>query len=122
MRKCQTDVFVSVFCDVRDSMGVLYNREWLRDNAVSLYFLELLHFTLVEKLKVFKDSVWNIYTAPRTLFIFIVLQIRYMQVYTMFFAILIHLSDLFHFFTISSQSGFQAYLPAKHYLAIFCNM
>ena len=55
--KCRTDVFVSVFCDTRDSMDFTHNGEGLRDSAVSLYFLEILHFSLVEELKVFKDKV-----------------------------------------------------------------
>ena len=36
MGKCRTDVFVSVFCDVRDSIELPYDGEWLRDSAVSL--------------------------------------------------------------------------------------
>ena len=75
MGKCRTDVFVSVFCGARESMGLQYNGECLRDNAVSLYFLEIPNFSLVEKLKVFKNKVWNIYSALRILGIFIVLKI-----------------------------------------------
>ena len=34
MEKCPTGVFVSVFCNVRGSMGSLYDKECPRDNAV----------------------------------------------------------------------------------------
>ena len=34
MGKCPTVVFVSVFCNVRGSMGLPYDGECLRDNAV----------------------------------------------------------------------------------------
>ena len=57
MGKCRTDVFVSVFCDVRDSMELPCDEHCLRDNAVWLYFLEKRHFTLVEEPKVFKKHV-----------------------------------------------------------------
>ena len=53
MGKCRTGVFVSVFCAARDSMDSPHNGEGHRDNAASLYDLEIPHFTLVEKLKVF---------------------------------------------------------------------
>ena len=36
MEKCRTDVFVSVFCDTRDSMDFVHNQEGLRGSAVSL--------------------------------------------------------------------------------------
>jgi len=36
MGTCQTGVFMSVFCDVRESMGLLYDRVWQRDSAVRL--------------------------------------------------------------------------------------
>ena len=36
MGKCRTGVFMSVFCDARGSMGLLYDGEWLRDSAVCL--------------------------------------------------------------------------------------
>ena len=35
MGKCRTDVFVSVFCDVRDRMDSPHNEEGHRDSAVS---------------------------------------------------------------------------------------
>jgi hypothetical protein len=63
MEKCRTDVFVSVFCDARESMDSSHNEEGHRDNAVSLYFLEITHFTLVEEQNVFKNNVRDIYSA-----------------------------------------------------------
>jgi len=35
MGKCRTDVFVSVFCDTRNSMDSQHNGEGSRDSAVS---------------------------------------------------------------------------------------
>ena len=35
MGTCQTDVFMSVFCDVKESMGLLDDGEGSRDSAVS---------------------------------------------------------------------------------------
>ena len=32
--KCRTGVFVSVFCDARESMGLAYDEECPRDSAV----------------------------------------------------------------------------------------
>ena len=52
MGKCRTGVFVSVFCDARDSMQLLYDKDIRNDNAVSLYYLKIPHFTLVEEQKV----------------------------------------------------------------------
>ena len=52
-----TDVFESVFCDARESMGSLYFGERPRNNAVSLYFLQIPPFTLAKELKVFKKNV-----------------------------------------------------------------
>ena len=60
MGKCRTGVFVSVFCDVRESMELRYDGEWLRDSAVSLYYLEIPIFTLVGEAKVFKNNVRDI--------------------------------------------------------------
>ena len=57
MGKCRTDVFESVFCDARESMGSLYYGERPRNNAVSLYFLQIPPFTLAKELKVFKKNV-----------------------------------------------------------------
>ena len=64
---------------------------WLRDSAVSLYFLKIPHFTLVEELKVFKKNVWKIYSVPQTLYIRYVIKRSYVQIYTMFFELNIHL-------------------------------
>ena len=84
MGKCRTGVFVSVFCNARESMDSPHNEEGHRDNAVSLYYLEIPHFTLVEELKVFKNNVRNIYSASPKLCIFIVLQTNYVQLYILF--------------------------------------
>ena len=84
MGKCRTGVFVSVFCDARESMELQYDEECLRDSAVSLYFLEIPHFTLVEEQKVFKNNVRDIYSASPKLCIFVVLKLSYVQLYTMF--------------------------------------
>ena len=48
---------MSVFCNVRETMELLYDGGCLRDNAVSLHLLEIPHFTLVEESKVFKNNV-----------------------------------------------------------------
>ena len=82
--KCWTDVFESVFCDARGSMELLCDQKCLCDNAVSLYFLEKPHFTLVQVPKVFKNNVWNIYSASPTLHIFIVTKISYVPIHTKF--------------------------------------
>ena len=84
MGKCRTSVFMSVFCDARESMDPSHNEEGHRDNAVSLYFLEIPHFTLVEEQKVFKNNVRNIYSAPPNLCIFFVIKISCVPVCTMF--------------------------------------
>ena len=57
MGKCRSDVFTSVFCDSRGSMDFQHHRQWLRDNAVSLYFLDMSHFTLAGEAKVLKNNV-----------------------------------------------------------------
>ena len=57
MGKCRTGVFVSVFCNAKDIMELRCDGECLRNNAESLYYLEIPHFSLVEELKVFKDKV-----------------------------------------------------------------
>ena len=49
MGKCRSGVFESVFCSARESMELLRNEECPRGNAVSLYFLEKPHFTLVKE-------------------------------------------------------------------------
>ena len=97
---------MSVFCDTKESMDLPYDGECLRDNAVSLYFLEIPHFTLPEGPKVFKNNVWNIYSASPKLCIRITLKISYIQIYTRFLTQIIHLFEFFHFFTISWQTGF----------------
>ena len=84
MRKCQTDVFTSVFCDERESMELPYSEGCLLDSAVSLYFLEIPHFTLVEEQKVMKNNVRNIYSASPKLCTFFVLKLSCTPVCTMF--------------------------------------
>ena len=84
MGKCRTGVFVSVFCDARESMDSPHNKEGHRDSAVSLYFHEIPHFTLVEEQKVFKNNVRDIYSASPTLCIFFVLKLSCVPVCTMF--------------------------------------
>ena len=84
MGKCRTGVFVSVFCDARDSMQLLYDKDIRNDNAVSLYYLEIPHFTLVEEQKVFKNNVRNIYSASSKLCIYFVLKLSCARVCTMF--------------------------------------
>ena len=106
MGNCRTDVFVSVFCDARDSMDSQHNGEGHRNSAVSLYFLEITHFILVEEQNVFKNNVRDIYSASPTLCAFMVVKISYVEIYTMFPGLSMHIFDFFHFFTISWQSGF----------------
>ena len=84
MEKCRTGVFVSVFCDARESMDSPHNEEGHRDSAVSLYFLEITHFILVEEQKVFKNNVRDIYSASPKLCIFFVLKLSCVPVCTMF--------------------------------------
>ncbi len=84
MEKCRTDVFVSVFCNARESMELLYDKESLRDNAVSLYYREIPNVTLVEEPKLFKNKVRDIYSASPTLCIFFVLKLSCVPVCTMF--------------------------------------
>ena len=84
MGKCRADVFKSVFCDARDSMDFPHNGEGHRDSAVSLYFLEITHFILVEEQNVFKNNVRDIYSASPKLCIFFVLKLSYVQLYTLF--------------------------------------
>ena len=84
MGKCRTGVSVSVFCDARESMDSPHNEEGHRDSAVSLYFLEIPHFTLVEEPKVFKNNVKNIYSASPKLRIFFVSKVSYIQLCTLF--------------------------------------
>ena len=84
MGKCQTGVFASVFCNGRESMELPYDPVCLYDNAVSLYYLEIPNFTLVEEQKVFKNNVGNIYSASPKLCIFFVLKLSCVPVSTMF--------------------------------------
>ena len=84
MGKCRTGVFVSVFCDARESMDSPHNGEGHRNSAVSLYFLETAHFILVEEQNVFKNNVRDIYSASPKLCIFVVVKISCVPVCTMF--------------------------------------
>ena len=84
MGKCRTGVFVSVFCDARESMYSPHNKEGHWDSAVSLYFLEIPHFTLVEEQKVFKNNVRDIYSASPTLCILLIIKLSCVPVCTMF--------------------------------------
>ena len=47
MGKCRTGVFVSVFCNGRETMDLPDDEVCLRDSAVSLYYLEIPIFTLL---------------------------------------------------------------------------
>ena len=84
MGKCRTGVFVSVFCDARDSIDSPHNGEGHRDSAVSWYLLEITHFILVEEQNVFKNNVRDIYSASPTLCILFVIKLSCVPVYTMF--------------------------------------
>ena len=84
MGKCRTGVFVSVLCNAREGMELRHDWECLRDNAVSLYYVEIPHFTLFGEAKVFKNNVRDIYSASPKLCIFFVLKLSYVQLYTMF--------------------------------------
>jgi hypothetical protein len=84
MNKCPTGVIVGVFCGARESIKFLYDGECLCDNAVSLHFLEIPHFTLVEEPNVFKNNVGDIYSAFPKLCIRIVSKTNYVAIYTMF--------------------------------------
>ena len=64
-------------------MELRYDMEYLFDNAVWLYYLEIPHFTLVEEPKVFKNNVRDIYSASPMLCIFFVLKLSYIQLYTL---------------------------------------
>ena len=84
MGKCRTGVFVSVFCNVRETMELLHDGVCLRDSAVSLYYLKIPNFTLVGEAKVFKNNVRDIYSASPKLCIFFVLKLSCVPVCTMF--------------------------------------
>ena len=53
MENCWTGVFVSVFCNDRETMELPGDQARLRDSAVLLYYLQNPIFTLVEEAKVF---------------------------------------------------------------------
>ena len=106
MGKCRTDVFVSVFCDVRDSIELPYDGEWLRDSAVSLLNPWKTSFYLVEESKEFKNNVWNVHSAPRKLCRCFIFKISNLQIYTMFVKLITHLFHFFQIFWILWQSGF----------------
>ena len=84
MERCRTGVFVSVFCNARGSMELRHDKECLCNNGVSLYYLNIPRFTLVEEQKVYKNNVTNIYSASPKLCIFFVLKLSCVQVCTMF--------------------------------------
>ena len=84
MGKCRTGVFVSVFCNARESMELRYDEECLRDNAVSLYYLKKPNFSLLKEQKVFKNNVRDIYSASPKLCIFFVFNLSFIPVCTMF--------------------------------------
>ena len=84
MGKCRTGVFVSVFCNARESMDSPHNEEGHCDSAVSLYFLEIPHFTLVEEQNVFKNNVRDIYSVSAQMCIFFVVKIICVPVCTTF--------------------------------------
>ena len=86
MGKCRTGVFVSVFCNVRETMELPDDRVCLRNSAVSLYYLEIPNFTLVGEAKVLKYNVKNIYSALPKLCSFLVLKVSCVRVCTMFLA------------------------------------
>ena len=99
MGKCRTGVFVSVFCNARESMELRDDEECLSVNAVSFYYLEIPHFTLVEEPNVFETNVRDIYSASPTLCILFVRKLSCVPVCTMFLSYFLHLFDIFHFFT-----------------------
>ena len=84
MGKYRTGVFVSVFCNARESMDSPHNEEGHRDSAVSLYLLEITNFILVEEQNVFKNNVRDIYSASPKLCIFFVVKISCVPTCTMF--------------------------------------
>ena len=84
VRKCRTDVFVSVFSNVRETMELLYNGGCPRCSAVSLYYLKIPHFSLVREAIVFNNNVRSIYSASSKLYILFVWKISYVPVCRMF--------------------------------------
>ena len=84
MGTCRTGVFVSVVCNARESMELRYDGEGHRDNAVSLYYLEIPNFSLLEEQKVFKNNVRDIYSASPPLCILFIIKLSCVPVCTMF--------------------------------------
>ena len=84
MGTCRTGVFVSVFCNARESMELRYDEDCPYGNAASMYYLEVPNFTLVEEAKVFKNNVREIYSASPNMCIFFLLKLSCVPVYTMF--------------------------------------
>ena len=82
--KYLTDVLMSVFFDIRESMELPFDGGWIQDSAVSLYSLEIPKFTLVGEAKVFKNNVRSIYSALPTLCILFVLKVSCVPGFTMF--------------------------------------
>ena len=119
--KCRTDVFVSVFCDVR----VLYEEPGNEvSGAVQCYAVVpswKSNFILVEKAKVFQNNVSKAYSLYALHSIFIIFEISYTPVYTKFRVLATHLFAFFIFLPPYGIRGFKAYLHAKHYFAIFFN-
>ena len=64
MAKCRTGVFVSVFCNARESMDSPHNEEGHRDSAVSLYFLEITHFIFAEEQAALVGPNCKLYLQP----------------------------------------------------------
>jgi hypothetical protein len=75
---------VSVVYGAKDIMDTPHNGEGHHDSAVSLYFLEITYFILVEEQNVFKNNVRDIYSASPKLCIFFVVKISCVSVCTMF--------------------------------------
>ena len=65
-------------------MELWYDKEGHHDNAVSLYYLEIPNFSLLEEEKVFKNNVRDIYSAPPTLCILFIIKLSRVPVCTMF--------------------------------------
>ena len=86
------------------------------------WVLEIPQFTLVEEQEVFKNNVRNIYFASPKLQTLIMSKISYVQLYTLFSKLTTHLFHFFIFSPFHGNQGFQAYVAAKHYFAIFWNI
>ena len=85
MGKCQTDVSMSVLCDPKGSMESPCDEDRPRDNAVSLYLVEISQFSHVGEVKVFNCNVWNNNSVPPKLCNFFVFTIIHVPIYTTFF-------------------------------------